>query len=488
MAWSSGAAPVLLVLAGALAAGAEPTCPSLSSPSPTKHMDAFLRLAAERRVSAPPPVVLFLPGTPGSRLVRRSDGAVLFGEGRVDAGRIHLGDPRNRDVTAEVLPSYRAYGVVSEEVYRGTLRQLKEAVGDVGEVHGWGFDWRLGAGELADALQAHLAASFAGRDVVIVAHSFGGLVAWRWQETHDPWAARVEHLVILGAPFQGACETARFLLKGYRPPPDAPTDWLTRFAYKLLMGELRPASYTFPSTYQLLPAQGCLEKLTVGTGGDHAVLPLDPLSVELWKGPLGSQLVAHAWEELETTPAVFWATVERAIAEAKSTRPDPARRRVRNVRAFYSSDYATTRQVRLVVDGDDRLVRDEVVEQAGLGHDNPMVVTAPGDGRVPACEPPGCPLKDVCLDRIALTHGQLADSAQLRAYVAHVLPATVKALRVRATLRPMTAPHDLPGIDWAALRDEVAATGTDVSGLEALAQARFPGKPLSALTLGPSIP
>jgi hypothetical protein len=174
------------------------------------------------------------------------------------------------------------------------------------------------------------------------------------------------------------------------------------------------------------------------------------------------------WTELEVTEAAFWTAVEQALAEASRSKPDPSRRRVRNVRAFFSNHHPTARQIRLVVDGNDHILADDQVEKAGLGKDNPIVVTAPGDGRVLACDPPDCAWKDVCQDRISLAHGLLADSKQFMAYARFHLPAVVKALTVRAAVREMQGSDAPPGVDWRALRAEVAATGTDTAVFDRL--------------------
>jgi pimeloyl-ACP methyl ester carboxylesterase len=369
-------------------------------------------------------------------------------------------------VTASVLEAYEAV-LQSQDVYKRTLQQLKEGVGPAGDVEAWGYDWRLGAAELADALQKDLRDKFGGRDVVLLGHSYGAVVAWQWQQAHDPAAAGVEHLVLFGPPLEGTCEAVRFLIEGFGPGAGEPDDFITRVGYHLLMGELRRTAFTFPGAFQLVP-EGCLEKLTVRAGRPAEAAPLAPRSLEFWKGTIGRQIMDEPWKELEITEDAFWATLERALAEAARSAPDPSRRRVRNVRAFFASQHPTARQIRLAVDENDRILSDDEVEKAGLGEDNPIVVTAPGDGRVVACDPPACSLNDVCREKIGLVHGLLADSKQFMSYARFHLPAVVKALAVRAAVRQMQRSEAPSGLDWRALRDEVAATGTDTAVFDRL--------------------
>src|SRR5205085_6429660 len=135
------------------------------------------------------------------------------------------------------------------------------------------------------------------------------------------------------------CEAARIAMKGYTPPPAAPSDWITDFAYKVLMGDLRPAAWTFPSTWQLLPQRGCVEKVTANARNSSEPVSLDARSLDFWRSPLGLQLVDDPWKKIGTTSEVFWAAAQRAEEEATRSMPDPTRHRVRNVRAFYSGDY-----------------------------------------------------------------------------------------------------------------------------------------------------
>jgi len=80
----------------------------------------------------------------------------------------------------------------------------------------------------------------------------GGLVAWSWKNLYyqkghyDFYLAR---LLLLSAPLQGSCEMLRMLLMGYRPIPGG----LHETSYKFLFDYLLPATYTFPSLFQLLP-------------------------------------------------------------------------------------------------------------------------------------------------------------------------------------------------------------------------------------------
>jgi pimeloyl-ACP methyl ester carboxylesterase len=503
----------------------EPKCPSPSVALSTTHIHAFLRdaTAALRLVAGPPPkkpLVLFLPGGPGSRLIRNRDGKVIFGENCVVGKDIALTSAGTRDVKTEILLAYKVLGFDVEDVYKSILPALEAAIGEYGELKPWPYDWRLDAEEGAKQLQQDLETTGNRREVFIVAHSHGGAVAWKWQERyHAKQPFTVHHMVLLGSPLRGSCDFGRVLTKGFGPPPGVPNDWITSLVrYRLLAG-IRPAAFTMPGTFLILSPQprpsypegeldaACLDQIELRCGKEPIARILNPQSLAFWKDTdLGRGFVDRAWEKLKITEGEFWKCLEEAITLGNRHKPDLSRRNIRHMRYFYSMDYPTTRKVRLVLDEQGRLVSKRRVAKAGMGNENPLTLTELGDSRVLASTPreprictqrqdelcaecagataakPACcigPLKGVCVDRITLAHGRLPDSEEFRVYVRNVLGPTIWAMNARALGLYFSRSADARGVlagnlthftsaAWGPLIGEVEATQTDAEPLRAL--------------------
>jgi hypothetical protein len=503
----------------------EPSCPSPTVRLSTRAMDVFLRtvlaVLEERKVAPPPlPVVLFLPGGPGSRLIRESDGKVIFGKNRVDAAEIALIDADSLKVKVELLKTYDVYGI-HQDIYGEIEKALKAAIDGNGNYKPWPYDWRLDAGTLAQRLGDDLKKTYAGREIFILAHSHGGVVAWKWQEQYDPKndPFTVDHMVLLGSPIRGSCEFARLLTTGWRTPPGVPSDLLAKLLNKWLMGDIRPAAFTMPGTFLILTPQpptgwpdgrldaGCLDQVQLFPNKDPEASILNPHSLTFWQTPLGEEFVDKAWDKLKIPKTQFWDLLRDAIDAGNKYRPDLSKRNIHHMRYFYSMDYPTTRKQRLVLDEHGRLATDSQVEDAAMGDENPLTLTELGDGRVLGMTPreprvctephpelcaecanatpknPVCcmgPLEDVCVDRVTLTHGSLPAAHDFLEYVEKVLGPTVTAMRVRSLARDLRQRLEslplrqrLSEVDWKALVNEVSATKTNPDTVRALQVAIF---------------
>lgn len=126
----------------------------------------------------------------------------------------------------------------------------------------WRRDVRITARELGSAIADRLNAldAYVGRaEVIIVAHSMGGLVA-RWWLDHESGADRCRGLITLGTPFRGSPKAIRMLSGGYI--------WRS-IGSRRLAETLR----AFPSVHQLLPLYGCVyDKRTATTAGPDATI------------------------------------------------------------------------------------------------------------------------------------------------------------------------------------------------------------------------
>lgn len=156
-------------------------------------------------------LVVFVPGILGSEL-RSSRGKVwppsalevLFKKADVD--EIMTDDIRSSGVISQVGP---------KAVYKTILRDIK----DCGYIEGdaqrrfvpFHYDWRKSNDETAALLAERLDtewADMADPEIILIAHSMGGLVARYLIESQQfegkPWFGAIEKLVTLGTPHQGA--------------------------------------------------------------------------------------------------------------------------------------------------------------------------------------------------------------------------------------------------------------------------------------------
>lgn len=150
------------------------------------------------------------------------------------------------------------------EPYGKLVRQLQTIVAHPAALLTFAYDWRLpvrfNTGELAKAIRAHLdnwrknPASHGGSgapkadgpaQLVIVAHSMGGLVA-RGLSLIPGATDDVRAIVTLGTPFYGSVKAAVLLNRGDGSPIPLPNQ------------HLAAAAATMPGVYDLLPTYRCL--------------------------------------------------------------------------------------------------------------------------------------------------------------------------------------------------------------------------------------
>ncbi len=212
------------------------------------ELQSLARQAASRGVRGGPRV-LVIPGTMGTKLGVLGGG--LFGMSDVfwlDPCDIALGNlPRLslRDGEQAVT--------AMEPILLFYLR-LKLRLRAAGfDAEFWGYDWRHSIADSATRLRAHLAKEPA-REVHLVAHSMGGLVA---RAALKRGAPKVKKLIMLGTPNHGAfaaTQAIRGTLASVRKlaalDPLHTAEELCEKAFN-----------TFPSTYSLLPSPERFSKL-----------------------------------------------------------------------------------------------------------------------------------------------------------------------------------------------------------------------------------
>lgn len=223
--------------------------------------------------------VILVPGIMGSEL-RSRDGRVLWGmswstmvDGR-NPLRFHrelevlpedlvidpTQDPRHRRIRASGLLTCAAYFPFwSQEPYTAMAEHLKEHLPDPRAFLAFAYDWRLpvalNAADFAHRARRHLAAWRKASGVsdpheaqlVIIAHSMGGLVAWQAIQDDAELHSSVRSVVTLGTPFGGSLSSLEVLADhGLAKPP-----LTTRIAARRL-------ARTCPGVYDLLPRDSCV--------------------------------------------------------------------------------------------------------------------------------------------------------------------------------------------------------------------------------------
>lgn len=159
-------------------------------------------------------------------------------------------------VVGDVLWQVEVPGVLTLDLYKG----LHDYLLDEGYVDGqtlfaFPYDWRKNLDETSGNLNQLInhARAVSGQDqVVIVAHSMGGLVARNYMFYHG--TDKVDQLITLGTPYLGAPKVSKILEIG--------DDWGigAHFLNTLGVGahpyQMREMARNYPSSYQLSPGSG----------------------------------------------------------------------------------------------------------------------------------------------------------------------------------------------------------------------------------------
>ncbi|MGH8929668.1 MAG: esterase/lipase family protein [Egibacteraceae bacterium] len=209
------------------------------------------------------------------------------------------------------------------------------------------YDWRrsnsVTARLLGTRIDAELAKRPAGTQVVLVAHSMGGLVARRWLAC-EGGAKRCRMLVTIGTPYRGSAKALDALANGLRLVPGK----TGRRLHALLQ--------SLPSVHELLPAYDCL----VAPGGRRT-------------GLAASRPAALAGSKLLEPAIAFHAKTAKALG---SERP------VETIAVV--GQRQPTRTLAKEQDGQLELLPDEAWEGNG------QTVYGKGDGTVPrgSAQPP----------------------------------------------------------------------------------------------------
>jgi pimeloyl-ACP methyl ester carboxylesterase len=291
--------------------------------------------------------IVFVPGILGSTLESASKGKLWgFGipaHGAQDALRL---DPALIDETAPSdVTTGLALSLGPVPLYGEAIRLLRQSAGKLGipdkRVVACGYDWRRDIRWGARELDKCITTNEDLRDataLIIVAHSMGGLVTWKWHQDYarDGWSGdkRVIALAVLGSPLEGSCEMLRMIQVGYVQPTtntmyrddqywkrwwskiEEMKDRFVNLVTSQFSQDLRPVILTWPGAFELMPRPA----RTITGDDDHlcARLPEDPgdpdnprvlapFDRRFWNSPLGEDLLGRY-----TPPQDFDAVLNKA--------------------------------------------------------------------------------------------------------------------------------------------------------------------------------
>jgi len=232
--------------------------------------------------------VVVIPGIMGSRLVDVDTGRTLWGmeqalqysmrwRHRRGMAGLHVTDDERAGHTGRIRPQgllqFPAWApfMGGIEPYTKLVKELRNTAVHPMAILEFAYDWRLSvehnAGLLAKAADDHLRAWRAhpahdrarradptGREgqLVLVAHSMGGLLCWAMARIPGA-TAEVRATITIGAPFHGSVQATEVLNSGRGAPVPLPHR------------HLRALASTLPGLHDLLPTYRCMDI------GDHLV-------------------------------------------------------------------------------------------------------------------------------------------------------------------------------------------------------------------------
>jgi len=241
--------------------------------------------------------IVFVPGILGSELKRGNQ--TIWGSGSPTAADLALpASGKDPSVVPRVLGEYSLFfNLKREDIYGEYLKALDRARGGRGSFVEFPYDWRIDIRENAALFDRFLRTDprLLGRTIIIVAHSMGGVISWYWQSKYFDGAVAgspaVRKILFVGAPLKGSCEMVRMLVAGYKDVPNG--GWFTNIVYGKLFKDLRPAAFTFPSVFQLLPRVPADPSDTVDScldvPAEHSEdrIAADYFDVQFWQSPFG---------------------------------------------------------------------------------------------------------------------------------------------------------------------------------------------------------
>lgn len=290
-------------------------------------------------------VIVVIPGIVGSELIDKDNQKVWFSAGalskRIECDQ--LGNP--------IYPLYAYnddnYGAL--DTYETLYTELSTNFGDQADVKFFAYDWRLSNTKAGSNLKA-LVSGYSG-EIILVAHSMGGLVATEYLRIATSNQRSRTTLITLGTPFTGAPKALQVMENGEMFPG---------IAGALTGSYVQSLIRNFPAAYQLLP-----------TSNSNAFMQIDGKD----------QTNAQAWDIMETRS---WAN----ISENRGIKPMIAAAETfhSNLMQSPSQNYALSAKTSIFVSniGYSTIQKVNYTLSEGTYKVSSYVSTNSGDGTVPS--------------------------------------------------------------------------------------------------------
>lgn len=213
--------------------------------------------------------IIFIPGIMGTELY---EGGELFNLPTKrwihwdlrHINRLKLDEISSGYTITPGLPIEYGFSIIKGEIkkfkiYKDIIDSIGSLASDDVKIHLYGYDWRKNLIEDICPDFNELMESFGDEEVIIVAHSMGGLLAKAYIEWSKEYSFQhnITKVITLGTPWKGSPRAFQTLKYGYKPKAYIPSLTVTK-----------QLAQTFPSVFQLLPSeQFCRELLYVSEEG-----------------------------------------------------------------------------------------------------------------------------------------------------------------------------------------------------------------------------